>query len=177
MHIGHGARVKHTGGEPLPEDHTRGCGTLLVDELDAVNPNNSANTVTWNAYGDNNFGANPFNQGNSTNASCSSGYISTCVFGSWSTVAAMVADGIWSTANAVAHRLHLWLICRLQRRHHCLQHYCCLPPASASWVSLGCVGSGRPLPSPCDWTRVSMQHRAPAMWPELFIFARLQSRS
>ncbi len=23
MHIGHGARVKHTGGEPLPDDHTR----------------------------------------------------------------------------------------------------------------------------------------------------------
>ena len=36
MHIGHGARVKHTGGEPLPDDYTRGCGTLLVDELDAA---------------------------------------------------------------------------------------------------------------------------------------------
>jgi hypothetical protein len=35
MRTGRGGGAKHTGGQRLPDERTRGCSTLLVDELDA----------------------------------------------------------------------------------------------------------------------------------------------
>lgn len=63
-----------------------------------VDPNNSAFTITINAYSDNKLGANPFNSGESVDASTS--LTSTGVAGtlfpfgdSWTTVAGLVEDG------------------------------------------------------------------------------------